>query len=173
MDRLNQMNQMNQMNQLKLPKQMKVINKMLKPKKGSETMLLIVLVIYILTNVQTPKPLAKVVDNVYGNATVTMVAILIFLKTNIIVGVMSIVAAYELIKRSSVATGSHAMRNFVPSEHKKITDFEKYNEVPETLEEEIISKMAPLVKSAPTTNATYKPVLGDLHEASSATSDEM
>jgi hypothetical protein len=86
---------------------------------------------------------------------------------------MSIVAAYELIKRSSIATGSHAMRNFVPSEHKKLADFEKYNEVSETLEEEIVKKMAPIVKGAPTTNASYKPVLGDLHEASSATSDEM
>jgi len=170
---MNRMNQMNQMKQMKLPKQMNAVKNMLKPKKGSETMLLVVLVIYILANVQTPKPLAKAVDNVYGNATVTMVAILIFLKTNIVVGLMSIVAAYELIKRSSVATGTHAMRNFVPSEHKKIADFEKYNEVSETLEEEIVAKMAPLAKDSPTTNASYKPVLGDLHEASSATSDEM
>ena len=91
----------------------------------------------------------------------------------IALGVLAIVAAYELIKRSSVKAGSHALRNYVPCEHKKLADFKKYNEFPVTLEEEIIAKMAPLVKHAPAANAEYKPVLSDTHDASSATSDDM
>lgn len=152
---------------------MKAVNRILTPRKGRETLLLLVLVIYILANVQTPTPLAKLIDNVYGNVAVTLLALSFFMKTKSIVGVLSIVAAYELIKRSSVNTGSHAVRNFVPSEHKKLNDFAKYNDFPVTLEEEIVSKMAPLVKHAPAANANYKPILSDSHEAALATSDDM
>lgn len=143
------------------------IKKMLMPNKSEELLLLFVLVVYILTEVKTHSPLAKMIDNVYGNATVTILAIVIGLKTNVLIGGVSLIAGYELVKRSSVATGSHAVRNFVPSENKKLEDFEKYNDVPVTLEEEIVSKMAPLVKNGITSNASYKPVLNDLHEASS------
>lgn len=148
--------------------QMKVIKRMLKPGKEHEILLLLVLVIYILAEVKTPHPLANILDNVYGNATVTILAIVIGLKTNILVGVVSLVAGYELVKRSSVATGTHAVRNYIPCENKKLSDFEKYNEFPVTLEEEIVAKMAPLVEKAPSSKATYKPVLHDLHEASCA-----
>lgn len=152
---------------------MKVFNKVINPNKSRETLLLVVLVVYILANVQTPGPLAKVVDNVYGNVVVTLLALAFFMKTKSVAGVLSLVAAYELIKRSSVNTGSHAMRNFVPSEHKKLADFAKYNEFPITLEEEMVAKLAPLVKHAPAANANYKPILCDSHAAASATSDDM
>ena len=154
-------------------KPVKVIKDILKPKKGRESLLLLVLVVYILSNVQTPMPLAKLVDNVFGNAAVSILALVFFMKTKSVAGVLSIVAAYELIKRSSVKAGSHALRNYVPCEHKKLADFKKYNEFPVTLEEEIIAKMAPLVKHAPAANANYKPVLSDSHEAASATSVDM
>ena len=143
------------------------MKKMLRSYKRQELLLLFILVVYILTEVKTPSPLAKMIDNVYGNATVTILAIVIGLKTNVLIGGVSLIAGYELVKRSSVATGSHAVRNFVPSENKKLEDFEKYNDVPVTLEEEIVSKMAPLVKKGTTSKASYKPLLSDLHEASS------
>ncbi len=158
---------------IKSIKPIKVIKDMLKPNKGRENMLFLVLLVYILSNVQTPMPLATLVDNVFGNAAVAITAIVFFMKTKSVVGVLSIIAAYELIKRSSVKAGSHALRNYVPCEHKKLADFKKYNEFPVTLEEEIISKMAPLVKHAPSKNSDYKPVLCDLHEAASATSNDM
>lgn len=167
------MNSLKPLKVMKAMNPMKAFNKVLKPKKGREALLLVVLVVYILTNVQTPGPLAKVVDNVYGNVAVTMLAIAFFMKTKSVAGVLSLVAAYELIKRSSMNTGSHALRNFVPSEHKKLADFAKYNEFPMTLEEEMVAKLAPLVKHAPAANANYKPILSDLHEAASATSDDM
>jgi hypothetical protein len=138
---------------IKPMKPVKVIKDMLKPKKARETLLLVVLVVYIIAKVDTPMPLAKLVDNVYGNAAVSILALAFFMKTKSVAGVLAIVAAYELIKRSSVKAGSHALRNYVPCEHKKLADFKKYNEFPVTLEEEIIAKMAPLVKHAPAANA--------------------
>lgn len=158
---------------LKAMKPVKVIKDTLNPKKRRDMLLLIVLVVYIVAKIDTPMPLAKLVDNVYGNAAVSILALVFFMKTKSVAGVLVIVAAYELIKRSSVKAGSHALRNYVPCEHKKLSDFKKYNEFPVTLEEEIIAKMAPLVKHAPAANAEYKPVLSDSHEAAPASSDEM
>ena len=146
---------------------MKSVKNLLKPKKRNELYLLIVLVIYILMKVPTPERLAQLIDNVYGNAIVSVIAIALFVNTHPVVGVASLIAAYELIKRSSIKTGSHAVRNQLPSEHKKLSDFKKYNDFPVTLEEEVVSKMAPLVKHSPAPNANYKPILSDTHDAAS------
>ena len=145
---------------------MEVIKNLLKPKNRREVYFLIALVLYILTKIQTPEPLAKLVDNAFGVAVVIALSLALFTKTNPVVGVMLMIAAYELIKRSSEATGTHAIRNQLPSENKKLSDFSKYNDFPVTLEEELVAKMAPLVKHPPAANADYKPIISDLHEAS-------
>ena len=82
-----------------------------------------------------------------------------------IVGILAIIAAYVLIKRSSVANGSYGLRNFVSSEDSKLVDFSQFNDVPVTLEEEVVAKMAPLVKYDAPANVNYKPVLDGLHDA--------
>ena len=145
----------------------------MKPKKRNELYLLVVLVIYIVANVPTPEPLAKLIDNIYGNAAVSILAITLFVHTHPVVGVASLIAAYDLIKRSSIKTGTHAVRNQVPSEHKKISDFNKYNDFPVTLEEEVVSKMAPLVKHAPAANANYKPVMSNSYVGASTVNTDM
>ena len=76
------------------------------------------------------------------------------------------------MKRSAIATGSHAMSKFLPSETKKgcemsAYNFTPYHQFPYTLEQEIVKKMAPIAGSASTTsNPTYKPLLENLHNAS-------
>ena len=152
---------------------MKSVKNLLKPKKRNELYLLVVLVIYIVANVPTPEPLAKLIDNIYGNAVVSILAITLFVHTHPVVGVASLIAAYDLIKRSSIKTGTHAVRNQVPSEHKKISDFNKYNDFPVTLEEEVVSKMAPLVKHAAAANANYKPVMSNSYVGASAVNADM
>jgi hypothetical protein len=90
----------------------------------------------------------------------------LFSNSNPVVGVLSIVAAYFLIKRSSITTGSFAIQKYLPSEASRSEDFSKLNEVPITLEEQMVFKMAPLVKhDAQYPDANYKPVLDSLHEA--------
>ncbi len=144
---------------------MKNLNDLFKEEKRHEMLLGLIFVIYILMDVDTPKSLANLVDNVYGNAAVAIIALSLFVHTDPVVGILGIVAAYQLIKRSSVETGTHAIRNYLPSEGKKIMDFAKCNDFAVTLEEEMVDKMAPLVKHDAPPNVDYKPVLDSLHDA--------
>lgn len=144
---------------------MKNLNDLFKEEKRHEMLLGLIFVIYILMDVDTPKSLAELIDNVYGNAIVAIFAITLFAHTNPVVGVLGIIAAYQLVKRSSVETGTHGIRNYLPSEDKKMMDFAKCNDFPVTLEEEMVDKMAPLVKHDAAANVDYKPVLDSLHDA--------
>ena len=62
-------------------------------------------------------------------------------------------------------TGTYALNNFLPSEESKVIDFSKYNDFPVTLEEEVVSQMAPIGNDAPAPNMNYKPILEGLHDA--------
>ena len=54
---------------------------------------------------------------------------------------------------------------FIPSEVTKTSDLSEFNQFPVTLEEEVVFKMAPLVKSGSSEPAKYKPVAGPIHDA--------
>lgn len=138
---------------------------LIKAEKKHQILLSMVFVIYILLNVQTPKMLAGFIDNLVGNIVVILVALTILMNSHPVVGVLALVVAYELIKRSSVSTGTYAITNYLSSEKAKVEDFAEYNDFPVTLEEEVVSKMAPLVRNDDAPNSEYKPVLDDLHDA--------
>jgi len=143
---------------------MKLAN-LIKAEQRHQTILAIILIIYILLNVQTPNVLAGLIDNLVGNVIVVIIAIIIFANSHPIVGILAAVAAYELIKRSSVSTGTNAIRNYVESEKSKVEDFNRYNDFPVTLEEEVVAKMAPLVENNDPPRSDFKPVLDDQHDA--------
>jgi len=62
-------------------------------------------------------------------------------------------------------TGSYALNHFLPSEESKVLDFSKYNDFPVTLEEEVVSQMAPIGNDGAAPNMSYKPILEGLHDA--------
>lgn len=135
-------------------------------------LLLVVLIIYIVMNVQTPDILVPLIDNLIGNIVVILLAVSIFMDRSAvpgpmrnIVGVVALIAAYELIRRSSVNQAPQLLKHLPSSEKKKVIDFDKYNEYPVTLEEEIVAKMAPLVKHEPAPNSNYKPAQDKIHDA--------
>ena len=60
-----------------------------------------------------------------------------------------------------------ALQKFAPSEEKKMSQFTAYNQFPYTLEQEVVAKMAPIMKSGSSlTQASYKPLLDNLYDAS-------
>lgn len=122
--------------------------------------LTILLVVYILINIKTPDVLSELIDNVYGNLVLVVLAMILFAHSNIVVGVLGVVATYLLLRRSSVSTGTYAIQHYLPSEKSRTDDFSKLNEVPYSLEEQIISKMAPIVShSASFMETDVSPVL--------------
>jgi hypothetical protein len=145
---------------------MQNLSDIIKAENRQQLVLGVVLILYILLNVKTPKMLSELIDTIYGNIAVVVIAMVLFSNSNPVVGVLSIVAAYFLIKRSSISTGSFAIEKYLPSEASRSEDFSKLNELPITLEEQMVYKMAPLVKhDAQYPDANYKPVLDSLHEA--------
>lgn len=132
----------------------------------------IALVGYIFSSVQPPPDLAAAVHSSAGTLVVIVISIAVFLNTNIVIGVLALVSGYELIRRSQdmapVREGSTGGSG-QPGEKTRVQNFDKYNHFPKTLEEEVVSNMAPLVRHAGPANVNYQPTLNPQHSAASVT----
>jgi hypothetical protein len=137
--------------------------------KGSrkgEILLTILFIIYILMGYKIPESLASIIDTIYGKIIVVTIAILLFSYTNPVLGVIGLYVAFDLIKRSSESTGTYSLQKYLPTEEKKSSELTLYNQFPYTLEQEVVSKMAPINKSDEYTGPPpFAPVLDNLHEA--------
>jgi len=126
----------------------------------------ILLSMFIVFDVPVPEFLADMIDNPLGKALVA-VGVLSLLSVNQLVGVIAIVAGFVLIKRSGEKTGTEFEKKYLPTEAKKSNHLSSMNQFPITVEEEIISQMLP-VSSGDYSEPSYKPVLGDNHNAQCA-----
>ena len=86
---------------------MKKVKDFFNSKNNDQHLLAVVLLIYILLDIDTPKMLAELIDNVYGVIIIVILAISVVRQVNPVVGVLTLIAVYVLIKRSNVATGNH------------------------------------------------------------------
>ena len=93
----------------------------------SQLILGIIFVFYILLNVQTPYVLAGPIDNLFGKVLVIAVAIVIFMKTNPVIGVLGFVVAYQLIKTASITSGNYAKKHYLSSESSKLREMQSFN----------------------------------------------
>ena len=90
-----------------------------------------------------------------------------FMHTHPILAILALFVAFDLMRRSSVSTGSDALKRYAPSEEKRSSQFSAFNQYPYTLEQEVVKKMAPIVQSGSTLNkASYKPLLENNYDAS-------
>lgn len=145
------------------------MNKLFK-KQRNETIAIVLMVLYIVSNAGVPKVLAEMIDTILGRVIVVAFAISL-LYVHSVLGVVALVFAYELIKRSEQSTGTYQIRHFVPSESKKNKHLTAMNQYPITLEEEMVHKLVPLVVSPAhdmsTAHIDFKPVMNGLHGAAS------
>jgi hypothetical protein len=93
-----------------------------------------------------------------------------FLKY-LVIAIIAIILLYILVQTYDTNSTGYAMKHYLPSEASKVLDFKKYNEIPSTLEEDMVTKMAPILKndySVPlfASDESYKPILNPLHDAS-------
>ena len=120
-------------------------------------------------NIKTPQLLASVVDNIYGNIGVLVVAVYLIMKVNPVVGIVALYAAYELIQRSSGMTGSVGIQKYLPSQLKQNRHLTAFNQFPITLEEEVVKQMAPLVETNGPSHLHYMPASDNTYSAMSVT----
>jgi hypothetical protein len=138
-----------------------------KKEKTGELLLTILFIIYLIMGYKTPELVANAVDTLMGKIVIFIIVICLFLYANPLLAVLSLFVAFDLIRRSSKATGLDALKKYEPSEEKKMSQFSAYNQFPYTLEQEIVKKMAPIVHGGSSlTKPSYKPMMENLYDAS-------
>jgi hypothetical protein len=116
--------------------------KLVEKQKKHHLVLALVMAIFILFDISVPDKLALAVDSIVGRLVVLVVVVYLFML-NPVVGSLAIVAAYVLLKRSELASGSFGVQDSLPSETVKNMHLTAYNQFPETLEEEMVEKIPP------------------------------
>lgn len=148
---------------LNIDMDMNPMNEMLK----SELVLVICMIIYLIMGLDTPQIVAYMVDSLIGKIIILFMVLYLFMNAHPILAVVATLAAFDLMRRSNNATGLGALKQFAPSEERKMSQFTALNQFPYTLEQEVVSKMAPIVRSGSSmTQASYKPLLDNLYDAS-------
>lgn len=133
---------------------------------------LVVFVIYIIFPFKTPSFLVGIVNTPFGLLVLLVVTLFLFFYTNPLLGVVYIFVAYELVRRTSLVKNG-VDNNYIvrssESENEKAAVMNKMNPVANvSLEEEIVSKMAPsqVFHSEPEINTGFKPVVEKVKDAS-------
>jgi len=146
---------------------MESFSSLFKKEHMGELVLVILLIVYLILGFKTPEPIASMIDSLIGKVVIFIVVIYLFMHSNPILAILSLFVAFDFIRRSSMTTGIDALQRFAPSEQKKSSQFTAFNQFPYTLEQEVVAKMAPIMKSGSSLNqASYKPLLDNLYDAS-------
>ena len=118
----------------------------LKSLKPLEIGALLLFILFIILPFKLPSIMANVFDSSFGLIFLFVTTLYLFYYTNPILGVIFILVAYELIRRTSEKRNV----NYVADNNNNVTqqvkdlELEKLNPVqPESLEEEVINKMVP------------------------------
>ena len=145
------------------------VQKMIGSLTQVEMIALAVFVLYIVFPIEHPQFISNMVDTPLGMVSVLAVTLYLFFNANPLVAILYVFVAYELLRRSSKQTGKAAILEHTPSQQKKDKKMEKMNpEKKETLEEEMVEKMAPIGHSDPVvfSESSFKPVSEDVGTAS-------
>jgi hypothetical protein len=128
-----------------------------------EIFLFVLFLVYLVFPVPTPKMLSPWIDSSIGMVIIFMVTLYLFFYTNPILGILSVFVAYELLRRSSLIMARTSIVMNTPSQERKDVQLQDMNPPPiffPTLEEEVVSQMAPLGVSDPSVYqaSSFKPV---------------
>ena len=147
---------------------MESVSNLFEKKRSSELILSGLFIIYLIMGFKMPMPIANVVDTLFGKVAVLLSSLALFTYGNPVLGVLGLMVAYKLITSATMTTGTGPMEMFEPTEQRKWQNYTPIHKFPYTLEQEVVSKMAPVVrKDLFVEKATYRPTLEDLHDAQS------
>ena len=147
-------------------------SKLLKKEHMGELVLVVLFIIYLVMGYQTPEPLANVVNTMVGKLLLFFIVIYLFLYKNPVLAVVSLLVAFDLIRRSKYIDMTTRIEQILQpgcTDGPEMSQFPftSHNQFPYTLEQEVVKKMAPIVQSGSVlTKATFKPYLESDHNAS-------
>lgn len=139
---------------------------LLKKTQSSHVILGIIFIIYLIMGYPIPETLADMIDTIYGKIIVYVIALILLISVNPVLGVLALFVAFDLIRRSEMATGSTALLKFGSSEKQKMGELTAFNQFPYTLEQEMV-KLRTINKDPPIESPpSYKPFLLATSDAS-------
>jgi hypothetical protein len=145
---------------------MDYLSDLFKKDNMGQVLLTFLFLIYIIMGYKTPDSLASMVDTMLGKLVVITISLSLLFCCNPILGVLGLLVAFLLIHRSSVANGSAALSAYCPTEEKRYTNLTAMNQFPYTLEQEVVSKMAPINNTVdPNAVSNFMPILDNIHDA--------
>ena len=131
----------------------------------SKNLLVILLLIFIIFDIQTPEFLTNAVHNIYGKIALFTFSLFLF-TLGPLVGILAIGASYMVLVRSNkiISLNTH---KYIPSEEKKQEFFTHTgnNTFPKTLEEDAVENQVPLITDFPIIESSYIPVVDYSHDA--------
>jgi len=134
-----------------------------------EISVIAVMILYVVFQVDTPEFMARTIDSPMGMITILVTALFLFYYANPVIAILFVFVAYELIRRTAFVSARDAIVEHTPSQKQKDIQMQVMNPVKTTtLEEEMISQMAPVGKSemSQILDTKYKPVAPKLEGAS-------
>ena len=140
---------------------LKILNSLKKNK--SHLLLAVLLVCFIVLDIQLPAELAYYVDTLLGRVSVMIGAFSLFFVHSVL-GVLAMVAGFVLLNRATGFNGAPNVQ-YLPSEETKLNHLDEMNQFPVTLEEEVIHDMIPSVSEQHLPLPEFKPTLNSVHDA--------
>ena len=129
-----------------------------------------IFIIYLIFPIQTPTSLAGAIDSPIGMVSIFIVTVYLFFYEHPILAILYVFVAYELMRRS--AHGALKTVQIMPNvegQKKKDSELKAMNPPTETsLEEAVVSKMAPIGKSEASVfqPSSFQPVASNVGSAS-------
>lgn len=146
---------------------MEYINNLLEKRNMHQLILVVLFIIYLIMGYKMPDNLADMIDSSMGKVIVAISALLLFAYSNPILGVLGLLVAFQLLKSASEKTGMAAMEQFYPNENTKWKPFTPAHQFPDTLEQEVVKKMASQKFNDEYEKPPYVPILEDNYNAES------
>jgi hypothetical protein len=131
--------------------------------------MLLLFIAFLVVDVYPPEMVAAYIDNSIGMVVILLITLYVFMHFHPILGVVFLFVAYEIVRRSARVNNRVPMIYYTPSQANKDAELSEMNpSAPTSLEEQVVSQMAPIGKSSPIsyTLSEFKPVATDVHNAS-------
>jgi len=127
----------------------------------SEIILGALFAVYFIVGIKPPQMIATAIDSIAGKLLIFCIILYLFIKRHFILGVLAVIAFYDLMRKSSAITGISDLLQYAPTEKKKFSELTAYNQFPYTLEQEMVAKMttAHFNQGSSITRPSWKPNL--------------
>lgn len=147
---------------------MDYLNDLLEKKNMSQLVLACLFILYLIMGRKTPTQVSMLFNNIVGQMITIGIALYLFAYYNPILGALALLVAYQLITMSSSyeALSLDELKQYAPTEEKVWSPYSPTHQMPYTLEQEIVKKMASQKFNTNYVKAPYRPSLDDTHNAS-------